>query len=527
MRSNTLSILEAHRLELQTELDAKKSNAERNKLGQYPTPTQLATHILEQASRLIPSDIPIRFLDPALGTGTFFSALLRVFANRNVERARGYEIDPHYGDEAQLLWHERSLDIIIKDFTAVPPPTSDASRYNLIVCNPPYVRHHHLKPTEKKRLQSLVHSCCDIQLSGLSGLYVYFLCLAHQWLSEGGIAGWLIPSEFMDVNYGKGVREYLTSKVTLLEIHRFEPEEVQFDDALVSSAIVWFRKEKPSPTHKARFTQGGSVSQPRYQQMISVADLKVENKWSRFPKSGIRAVDHDVVRIADLFDIKRGVATGANQFFILDSSHELITQLPSEFLTPILPSPRYLEDEEILADSEGLPNIRQWLYLLTCDLPESIIQEDYPALWTYLLQGKAQGIHKRYLCRQRSIWYSQDKRAPSPFLCTYMGRRTNDDKASPFRFILNHSRAIVPNVYLNMYPKPLLRQRIEENPSLAIKVWQALQAIPAEKLIGEGRVYGGGLHKLEPKELGNLPVSDVFVEDDELPLYFPRQRRLF
>ena len=36
-----------------------------------------------------------------------------------------------------------------------------------------------------------------------------------------------------------------------------------------------------------------------------------------------------------------------------------------------------------------------------------------------------------------------------------------------------------------------------------------LNTINPEVLLGEGRVYGGGLHKLEPKELNNVSVSRI------------------
>lgn len=66
----------------------------------------------------------------------------------------------------------------------------------------------HLEQTEKLRLQELVKQGTGIRLSGLSGLYCYFLLLAHAWVAEGGVACWLVPSEFMDVRYGTQIKHY-------------------------------------------------------------------------------------------------------------------------------------------------------------------------------------------------------------------------------------------------------------------------------------------------------------------------------
>jgi hypothetical protein len=186
-------------------------------------------------------------------------------------------------------------------------------------------------------------------------------------------------------------------------------------------------------------------------------------------------------------------------------------KLPHELIKPILPSPRYLESEEIDSDQRGHPKIEKQLFLLDCNLPEAAIKEKYPSVWDYLQIGIEQGIHKRYLCRHRSPWYAQENRPAAPILCTYMGRfsKTHD---SPFRFILNHSQATAPNVYLLLYPKPTLAMRLNNDAQLLRSIWQALRQIAPTDLIAEGRVYGGGLHKIEPNELANAKIRkrDIF-----------------
>ena len=331
--------------------------------------------------------------------------------------------------------------------------------------------------------------------------------LSHTWMVDEGIAGWLIPSEFMDVNYGKGLKNYLLNKVTLLHIHRFDPSDVQFSDALVSSSAVWFRKSLPPKNHSVLFSFGGMLSQPNISRHIPVKKLLKEPKWTQFPNSDIIR-RKKAPKISDFFQIKRGIATGGNNYFILNTEEIVFRNLPMEIFKPILPSPRYLPNYKILSDEKGFPLLERQMFLLDIRLQEDEIERRYAMLYNYLEYGKSIGIHERYICRHRKPWYSQENRPPSPIVCTYMGR--SDAKGGrPFRFILNKSKATIPNVYLAMYPTPILKREIDSNSDLIDKIWKVLNQITPEMLIGEGRVYGGGLHKLEPKELSNVDASKI------------------
>ncbi|MDY0166096.1 MAG: Eco57I restriction-modification methylase domain-containing protein [Thermoguttaceae bacterium] len=503
--SRITDVIEQQRLALQASLDAARTQAERNRLGQFATPTALAEDILRYAASLLPPGETIRFLDPAIGTGSFYSAFLKAFPQKHIAEALGFEVDPHYGKPAAELWKDLGLTINQADFThAAPSP-----RFNLVICNPPYVRHHHMQNGDKTRLQLHTKQASGMKISGLAGLYCHFLGLSHAWMTEGGVAGWLIPSEFMDVNYGRAVKHYLLDRVTLLHIHRFDPNDVQFADALVSSAIVWFRNEPASAHHEVKFTFGGTLFEPRITRAVSVRALARESKWTRFPVRAVRSRSAIPV-LSDFFRIKRGIATGDNKFFILSEEAIAARGLPMEVFTPILPSPRYLRHDEVEAREDGSPDIDRRLFLLDTKLSEEAIHRRFPTLAAYLEEGKAKGLPERYLCRHRALWYGQEDRPPAPIVCTYIGR--GDAKSGrPFRFILNGSCATVANVYLALYPTPLMAREMDRDPSLLRRVWNALNDVSPDILLGEGRVYGGGLHKLEPRELSNLPA--VFIAD--------------
>ena len=504
--------LEAQRQALQEELDAHKDAAVRNRMGQFATPIGLAMDILRYAKAHLGNNESVRFMDPAIGTGSFYSALLEVFPPARIGAAVGYEIDPHYGKPATELWGKTGLEIRPEDFTQADAPDA-AEKFNLLICNPPYVRHHHIVNVEKRRLKQRTQEACGVELNGLAGLYCYFLVLCHAWMADGGLAGWLIPSEFMDVNYGASVKRYLLDKVTLLHIHRFDPNDVQFDDALVSSTVMWFRNQPPRIGHEVRFTYGGSLDRPKQVRSIPIETLRWDPKWTRYPmKKSYEAPAGPV--LGDFFQIKRGLATGSNNYFILSAQEIKRRGLPIEAFKPILPSPRFVPNDEIQGDREGNPLLERRVFLLDPPWTENEIAERYPKLSTYLEEGKEDGIANRYLCRHRTLWYMQENRPPAPFVCTYLGR-SDKKNGRPFRFILNDSKATAANVYLMLYPKEPIRRALQDRPELKRQVWKILNDICPQSLLLEGRVYGGGLHKLEPKELGNVPVpalSEMFPE---------------
>ena len=497
-----LRSIEYSRRLIQKTIDESKEIAERRKYGQFSTPFGLAKEMASYGISLL-SGREIAFLEPCIGSGAFYSALLDAAgADYEIPRATGIEIDANYYECARNLWGSTGIELVNEDFARAEPK----DKYNFVVTNPPYVRHHYITQAEKAFLLEREREETGVALSGLSGLYCHFILLTHKWLAPDAVCGWLIPSEFMDVNYGTAIKEYLLNRVHLLRIHRYDPENSMFSDALVSSCALWFKNERIDGDYEIEFSFGGTHTAPIRSRNIKRSDLIQERKWTRFPEKEIRNGEDIGETLGDFFRIKRGLATGDNSFFIMPLDKIAELGMDMSFFKPILPSPRYLKTDLVYADDNGIPQIEPQYFLLDCELSEREIEEKYPATWDYLQSGIEQ-TSRKYLCKSRKKWYWQEQRAATRFLCSYMGRGKKD--SSPIRFILNLSDAIVTNSYLMLYPKEHLQQAISENPSAVYKIWETLKKINGNAIEEAGRVYGGGLKKIEPKELAKVPCEDL------------------
>lgn len=309
----------------------------------------------------------------------------------------------------------------------------------------------------------------------------------------------------MYTNYGKALREYLLEHVTLLRLHTFAPEDVQFDDALVSSCIVTYRKAPPPPDAEVEVTEG-RYGASGFGRKRRCAELSPTSKW--IFKEPTETGASCGVTVGDLFRATRGIATGNNGFFVLDEQRVLQTGIEREALTPLLPGPRFLRDTIIDADGEGEPKIEKRRYLLSLDVPPDEVKRRFPRAYQYLQEGERAGVPSGSLCKMRKLWYQQEKRDPPRYLISYMGR-ANPATGQSVRFFLNRSKGIVTNGFICLYPKPFLVDLLRGRPDREAELLACLNAIPPGHVEAAGRQYGGGLKKIEPRELSMVTLDNL------------------
>jgi hypothetical protein len=331
------------------------------------------------------------------------------------------------------------------------------------------------------------------------------MALSSLWLQNNGISVWLVPNEFLDVNYGREIKKFLLKKVKLLRIHRFSPLKKQFSDALVTSTVVFYSTGQTSDT--VLFTTGDDINKPDTQKLILSKNLNPNDKWSSYFFAQSKTNKY-MISIGDYFCVRRGIATGSNKHFILTNEAIERLDIPDEYLKPILPSPRYITSDIIETGADGyIAGIKnRYLLNVTCSENEMI---NLPENLIHYLNKIFIEIKDNYIIRNRSPWFKQEYRPECPFLISYMGRNPNE----PFRLFLNKTNATAPNVYLMLYPKFNWKEAEAQNRGFLKNLHGKLQTISSETFVSSGRVYGGGLYKLEPKELMSVPIDNIFPED--------------
>ena len=372
-----------------------------------------------------------------------------------------------------------------------------------ILCNPPYSRHHAIPAREKRRIHAGFEKRLGIRFNRLAALHVLFVVRAVEVADDGARIAFITPSDWLDVGYGKTVKEFLLRQVQVEAIVLIEESHLFFEGVLTTAAITLMRKTTPTgePTKVVRLAPSPELPHPGVVVDVVTGGLALDGveeesvnldattKWSRpavEPRSG--------EPLASVARVRRGIATGANAFFVISESERQRLGIPIEKLKPCITSPRVfvgtdLTKELMDALDEDVPR-----WLVDCPDPDKP-KRDTP-LGRYLKKGEARKlrINKGYLAKSRQPWHRLEQRPNAPILFTYFNRDAP-------RFVRNRCGAVPLNNWLVIEP----HQGVDTD---ALYVALGSQSV-REQLAAVRRIYGGGLWKLEPSELLAVRLAEM------------------
>lgn len=184
------------------------------------TPAALANYLAVELVGHMPSNTPIRVLDPACGDGALLFAMGTALDGAGIPYTlTGYDINRPYLDVAEeLLSGLGALDTRVEcgDFLesfvrreSVPglfdAVDQEAPAYDLVIANPPYVRTQHLGA---ERAQMIAER---FDLKGRVDLYYPFVIAMTRMLKPGGMLGLITSNRFLSIQSGAPVRQFLSA----------------------------------------------------------------------------------------------------------------------------------------------------------------------------------------------------------------------------------------------------------------------------------------------------------------------------
>ncbi|WP_201023211.1 Eco57I restriction-modification methylase domain-containing protein [Serinicoccus chungangensis] len=457
---------------------ALKSVEARRPEGQTYTPASIVQTMLAWAGD---QTTPARIVDPGVGSGRYALAAAQKFPEAHVVAA---DTDPlallMTRATAAVLGVGERLDLVLGDYRSLTLPQIGGP--TLFIGNPPYVRHHQIDHGWKRWFLDKARTK-GLGASALAGLHVHFFLATALHARAGDYGAFITSSEWLDVNYGKLMRELLVSDFGADSIHVLDPESAPFADAQVTGTITCFKVGEQPESVKMRqvssIAELGTLAEGRE---VSRARLSESTRWSVFTRVS-PTLPEGYIELGELARVHRGAVTGANKVWVRRDGE---TSLPASVLFPSVTKAR-----ELFTAGDRL-RVKDGLRVVI-DLPQDLdafADDERHEIERFLSEAKKAHVDEGYIASSRKSWYSVGLRAPAPILATYMARR-------PPAFVRNDVAARHINIAHGLYPREDMSEELLDNLARYLR---------GSVRTSQGRTYAGGLTKFEPREMERLPV---------------------
>jgi adenine-specific DNA-methyltransferase len=475
----------------------------RKKHGQFFTPFSAARFMSQWITEVNAENPTI--LDPCAGLGVFERAICETdseFAMKSRfflwEKEAGMSGD--LADVCQKLTIDYAVNC--KDFIN---EHDWSATYDAVIANPPYYKHHFVE--NKEDVRRVISEKIGAPFSVQTNIYCWFLIKSLSLLKPGGRLAFIIPTEFLNANYGRDVKNHLLEKGYLRHIISVCYKSKTFGDA-ITTACVLLAEKGVDRRHPIRFYSADSPDQfgelsdfldNREFIEYGSSDLDIERKWrTYFP--GNRIVEtgtSTLVPFSTYGRFSRGIATGANKFFAIRPSLAEKKKLPMGCLIPCVSKARQVPQRTFRQeDFEALKQADQPVFLFNGEANSG------DAVRRYIRSGESCGYQDRYLTRTRKPWYALEKRQAGKIWAGVFGREG-------IRFIWNESKAITLTCFHVFQPSEACKAYL---PFLFLYL---NSATGRDLLELEKREYGDGLEKYEPNDINKAWAPDFSLLDNK------------
>ena len=460
----------------------------RKKFAQFFTPEQISDFMANWVLNGRREKLDI--LEPAIGLGIFSRSLHK--QNPHIQVV-GYDIDKTVSSYARDYFASQEYNVTISNENYLT--TSWSEKYDGIICNPPYLKFHDY---DNATLIPIVNNRLHTHLNGFTNIYTLFLLKSIFQMKEGGRMAYIIPSEFLNSDYGVEVKRVLLQSGLLRHVIIVDFTKCAFDDALTTACILLCENSKNSDIiHFSNIDDIAKLNSSMTEYMSFPSNqLNPEIKWKQYYEDTSSSNYNHLVPFSTFAKVSRGIATGANNYFTFKKSKIDSYNIPdSSFLRCIchaadVQSQIFTED-----DFENLLSYDKTVFLFN-----GCTNNNNTNVQSYIRMGESIGVDKKYLTENRSPWYALENRKPSPIWVSVFNR-------NGLRFVRNKA-----GVY-NLTTFHCVYNIGEINTDILFAY--LITNVAKEIFLDNSRQYGNGLVKFEPNDLNKGNVVDLRILAEE------------
>ena len=218
---------------------------------------------------------------------------------------------------------------------------------------------------------------------------------------------------------------------------------------------------------------------------------QAQSVYSRQTSAAARGQAGHLIPFSHAAKVSRGLATGANHYFLFSQEKADACEVPDLYLTPCLTRSSYVKHCVFThQDFLRLKNTGRNVYVL--DIPSASVPAAKlpPALTTYLEKGLSEKVNKKYLPAHRNPWYIMEQKNPAPIWISAASR-------SEIKVIRNLTGIRQLTTFHGVHVK-------DEFSHLTNIIFCYLLTPLAQQLLYQNRkIMGSGLTKFQPNDINH------------------------